>query len=208
MVQEARALIDSAFQLSSISLAWVKILNFKLQQLQPILQIEGSGGLDVPYLGYVETCLGIREIKVFDTDILLLIVPDSVHTMHTPITLRTLHIDMVIKLATKRELENLNKQWKRSLIVTKLTMKEAQSVNQEDAQIVSKIDSIVKIARDTTITPFGIIEVKGVISAPNHYKCVNVVIDDLPENQHCKDVAVMQQIQILKLGSNKIPVVL
>ena len=28
-------------------------------------------------------------------------------------------------LATKRELESLNKQWKRSLVVTKLTMKEA-----------------------------------------------------------------------------------
>ena len=77
-------------------------------------------------------------------------------------------------------------------------MKEAQLVNQEDAQIVSKIDSIVKIARDTTIIPFGTTEVKHVIRAPNHYKCINVEIDDLPENQHCKDVAVMQQIQILK----------
>ena len=60
-------------------------------------------------------------------------------------------------------------------------MKEAQLVNQEDAQIVSKIDNIVKIVRDTTIIPFGTTEVKGVIKAPNHYKCVNVVIDDLPE---------------------------
>ena len=77
-------------------------------------------------------------------------------------------------------------------------MKEAQLVNQEDAHIVSKIDSIVKIARDTTITPFGTAEVKGVIKAPNHYKCVNVVIDDLPENQCCKDIVIMQQIQILK----------
>ena len=34
------------------------------------------------------------------------------------------------------------------------------------------------------------------------------MIDDLPENQHCKDVVVMQQIQILKPGSNKIPLVL
>ena len=85
-------------------------------------------------------------------------------------------------------------------------MKEAHLVNQEDAQIVSKIDSIVKIARDTTITAFGTIEVKGVIRAPNHYKCINVVIDDLPENQHCRHITVMEQIQILKAGSNKIPV--
>ena len=127
--QEASACIDSGTQLSSISLAWVKKLNLKPQQLWYILQIEGSGGLDVHYLGYVETCLGIPEIKAFDTDVLLLVVPDSVHTMCTPITLGTLHIDMVIKLATKKELESLNKQWRRSLIATKLTMKEAQLVN-------------------------------------------------------------------------------
>ena len=123
--------------------------------------------------------------------------------MHTTITLGTLHIDMVIKLATKKELESLNKQWKSSLIATKLTMKKAQIVNQEDAQIVSKIDSIVKIARDTTIVSFGTAEVKGAIKAPNHYKCVDVMIDDLPENQHCKDIAVIQQIQILKPGSTR-----
>ena len=163
--------------------------------------------MDVPYLGYVETHLGVPEFKAFDTDFLLLIVPDSVDTMHTLITLGILHIDMAIKLSTKKELENLNKQWKRSLIATKLTMKEAQLVNQEDTQIVFQIDSVVKTARDT-VTPFGTIKVEGVIRAPNHYKHINVVIDDLPENQCCKDVAVMQQLQILKPGSIKIPVVL
>ena len=41
-------------------------------------------------------------------------------------------------------------------------------MNQKDAQVVSKIDSIVKIARDTTVIPFGTTEVKGVIRTPNH----------------------------------------
>ena len=85
-----------------------------------------------------------------------------------PITLGTLHIDMAFKLATTKELENFNKQWKRSLIVTELTMKEAQLVSPEDAQIVSKIDGILKIAKDTTIVQFGTIEVKGIIKTPNH----------------------------------------
>ena len=130
--QEARALLDSGSQLSAISLAWVNKLNLKPWQCHSILQTEGSGGLDVPHLGYVETHLGIPKIKAFDNDILLLIVPDSTHTHHTPITLGTLHIDMSIKLAMKKELENINKWWKRSLIATKLTMKEAQIVNPED----------------------------------------------------------------------------
>ena len=134
--QKARALIDSGSQLPSISLAWVKKLKLNLQQLHSMLQIEGSGGLEVPCLGYMETHLRVPEVKSFDTDVLLLRVPDSAHTTQTPIILGTLHIDMVINLVTKTELENLNKQWNRSLIVTKLAIKEAQLVNQEDAQIV------------------------------------------------------------------------
>ena len=105
------------------------------------MQIEGSGGLEVPYLGYVEAHLKVPEIKAFDQDVLLLIKPNSAHTQCTPITLGTLHIDMAIRLATERELQNLNKQWQRSLVATKLTMKEALIVNIEEGQIVSKLDS-------------------------------------------------------------------
>ena len=79
----------------------------------------------------------IPEIKAFDNDVLLLIMPVTQHTQCTPITLGTLHTDMAIKLVAKKELDNL-KQWKTSLIATKLTMKDTQLVNQEDTQIVSK----------------------------------------------------------------------
>ena len=51
-------------------------------------------------------------------------------------------------------------------------MKEVQLINQEDAQIVSEIDSVVKITKDATVTLFGTIKVKGVIRVPNHYKCI------------------------------------
>ena len=87
-------------------------------------------------------------------------------------------------------------------------MKEAQLVSSEDTQIVLRIDNILKIAKDTTIVPFGTIEVKGIIRNPKHYKYVNVVVNDLLENQHCKDTMIAQQIQVLKPGSNKIPVVM
>ena len=89
--QEARALLDSGSQLSTISFKWVKKLKLKPQQLQSILQTDGSGGLEVPYLGYVEVHLKIPGIKACDLDVLLLIVPDSAHTQYTPIMLGTLH---------------------------------------------------------------------------------------------------------------------
>ena len=93
-------------------------------------------------------------------------------------------------------------------MATKLTMKEAQIVGVDDKQITSKIDNILKLAKDTTIDPFGTIEVKGIIKTPNHYKHVNVVIDNLSKNQCFRDMTVAQQIPVLKPGSNKIPVVL
>ena len=98
---------------------------------------------------------------------------------------------MAIKLAAKRELKNLSKQWKRSLIATKLTMNEAQIVIQEDAQIVSKIQYCkgYQEYHHCSIWDYG-------SKTPNHYKCINVVIDDLPENQHCKDVVIVQQIKV------------
>ena len=207
--QETRALLDSGSQLSAISWTWVKKLKLEPKQLQSILQIEGSGGLEVPYLGYVEVHLRIPEVKAFDQDVLLLIVPNSTHTQYTPITLGTLHIDMAIKLATEEELRTLNKQWQRSLVATKLTMKEAQVLNMEEAQIVSQLDSDIKLVRDTTLGPFETIETKGILrKTPSHYKRMNVVVDDLGENRSCKDIAVVHQLQILKPGSDRIPVVL
>ena len=116
---------------------------------------------------------------------------------------------MVIRLATEKELKNLNKQWQRNLIATKLTMKEAQIVNIEEAQIVSKLDSNVKLTKDITPSPFRTAEEKGVLKkTPNHYKRVNVVVDDLAEGQHCKDIAIVRQLQILKPRSDRIPVIL
>ena len=135
--QETRALLDSGCQLSAISRAWVKKLNLEPGQLWSVLQIEGSGGLEVPCLGFVEVQLKIPEVKASDQDVLLLIVADNAHTQYTPITLGTLHIDMAIRIATEKELETLNKQWQRSLVATKLTMKEAQVLDIEEAQIIS-----------------------------------------------------------------------
>ena len=73
----------------------------------------------------------------------------------------------------------------------------------------SKLDSDVKLTKDITLSPFGTAEVKGVLKkTPNHYKRVNVVVDDLTEGQCCRDIAIVHQLQILKPRSDRIPVIL
>ena len=83
-------------------------------------------------------------------------------------------------------------------------MKGAQLVGVNGEQVLSKL----KLTQDTTINPFETLEVKGIVKTPNHYKCVNVVVDNLPEKKHCRDITAIQQIQTLKPGLNKILVVL
>ena len=140
---------------------------------------------------------------------LLLIVPDSAHMQYTPITLGTLHIDMAIKLATKKELETLNKQWQRSLIAMRLSMKGVQVMDVEEAQIVSQLDSSVKLTRDIVVGPFKTVEMKGILwKTPNHYKRMNIVVDDLQGKGSSKDIVVVSQLQILKAGLDRIPIAL
>ena len=49
------ALLDSGVQPSGISLKLAKKLGLKIYQLDTLLDTEGFGGNDVPYLGYVDT---------------------------------------------------------------------------------------------------------------------------------------------------------
>ena len=116
---------------------------------------------------------------------------------------------MAIKLASKKEVKNLNKQWQRSLIATRLSMKEEQVEDVEEAQIVSQLDSSVKLAKDIIVGPFERLETKGILrKTPNHYKRMNIVVDKLPEQKSSKDIIVVAQLQILKAGSDRVPMVL
>ena len=60
-----------------------------------------------------------------------------------------------------------------------------------------------------TLNPSGTVEAKGILKkTPNHYKRVNIVVDDLTEGQCCREIAIAHQLQILKPGLDRIPVIL
>ena len=59
------AVIDSGAQISAITKGMAKKMKLKVQKLQKLLRIEGTGGGKVPYKEYVEVLLqvpGVREI--------------------------------------------------------------------------------------------------------------------------------------------------
>ena len=79
----------------------------------------------------------------------------------------------------------------------------------EEAQIISRLDSDIKLVRDIIVGPFETVETKRILRyPPNHYKRMNVVVDNLKERRPYKDIAVVSQLQILKPGSDRISIVL
>ena len=79
----------------------------------------------------------------------------------------------------------------------------------EEAQIVSQLDSSIKLTRDIIVEPFETVEMKGILwKMPNHYKRMNIVVDDLQGKGSSKDIVVVSQLQILKAGSDRISIAL
>ena len=75
----------------------VKILGLEFLQLEILLHLEGSAGLEVPYLGYTELGLDIPGISKFDHDVLMMIYPDSKYSHKVPIIIGALHIDQMLE---------------------------------------------------------------------------------------------------------------
>ena len=120
------SLIDLGANMSAITKSFVEELQLEIKGLQTILDIEATGGGQVPYHGYVECRLKLPDIEKLDLDVLMLVVDDSPYGMRVPIQIGTLHIDMALDLASEEEKRKLNCQWKRAELVASLRMKKCK----------------------------------------------------------------------------------
>ena len=115
--KSVKALIDSGAQFSGILLKLVKQLKLPIQQLDHLLDIEGSGGIEDPYYGYVEARFKIPEIDEMNEDLLFLVMPDSKYTKRVPISLCTLHITRCLEMSQNKHLGNFSKPWQHALFL-------------------------------------------------------------------------------------------
>ena len=52
-------------------------MGLKINSLDKLLDIEGSSGISVPYIGYGEVNLKIPKIKAYDENALMMVMNDS-----------------------------------------------------------------------------------------------------------------------------------
>ena len=75
--EKVKGLIDLGVQVSSISDTFASKLGLEIKQLDTLLDLEPTGGGQVPYDGYVELCMQVPNVKAFDLDVLMLVIPES-----------------------------------------------------------------------------------------------------------------------------------
>ena len=102
--QTVKGLIDSGAQISSISDTFASKLGLRIKQLNTLLDLEPTGGGQVPYHGYVELRMRVPNVRAFDLDVLMLVIPESEYSRGVPITIGTIHIDEIIDLITDKEM--------------------------------------------------------------------------------------------------------
>ena len=83
--QKVKGLIHSGGQISSISDKFAKLLNLEVKKLETLLDLEPTGGGQVPYDGYVEVRLQIPNVQAFDLDVLMLVIPESEYSTRKPV---------------------------------------------------------------------------------------------------------------------------
>ena len=87
--------------MSTTTISQAKKMGLKIQNLESLLDIEGGGGIAIPYIGYVEVNLQIPESKNYNEDALMMVMNDSRYgKKKVPFAIGTIHIHTALKEMT------------------------------------------------------------------------------------------------------------
>ena len=109
--QRVSVLIDLVSQVLSISSWFCEDLTLQIQPLGRLLELERTGGSTIPYLGYVEVNLQILEIKNYNEDVLLLVIPTMTYFKKVLVMVGSKIIDQAMGKITKEELAKVTMTW-------------------------------------------------------------------------------------------------
>ena len=200
--QQVKGLIDSGAQVSSISDTFASKLGLEIKQLDTLLDLEPAGGGQVPYNGYVELRMRVPNVRAFDLDVLMLVIPESEYSRRVPITIGTIHIDEIIDLITDEELKIANRQWQRGIISRKVVMKQLHL--KENKDILDQVKGDVKLTRKIVIPPLETISVSGMTNINKHSKRVNIITEPRKD----EDLFTVPCYSYMRPGSKRVSVTL
>ena len=139
----------------------------------------------------------------------MLVVDDSPYGEKVPVAIGTLHIDMVLDLATKEELDNIGQKWQRGGLGRKIAMKQNVLPTQDIPFDLDSVAGSVRITKNVIIKPFHTVRMSAQSKVRHHHKNVHIITEDKDNNEReLPDIAVVPCYGVLKQGSDRVPIVL
>ena len=169
--------------------------------MQQLLDFEGFGGVDIPYIGYTELTLNIPEIEGFKREILTFVQKDSKYSAEVPLIIGTLSINEILACATAEELGKLSPAWYAGALGSQVLAKLAQL---EERPMIDQIDHYVRLMRDVTIPAMQVQKTISITKIPILTKRLNVMMEALPHREEIKGIEAIPSYEMFKQGGNRI----
>ena len=107
------ALLDIGSQVTHVSHDFCVANGIEINSLVKLVNIEGTGGDSIEYLGYAEASLSLpMGSHTFNTEALLLILPSTDYLKRVPVSIGTTITDMVVDFINQHKPDNMSKSWK------------------------------------------------------------------------------------------------
>ena len=111
--QPVTALLDTGSQVTHVSDDFCLANGIEIHPIAKLVNIEGTGGNSIEYLGYAEASLFLpMGCQTFSIEALLLVLPTTEYLRKVPVSIGTTITDMVVDFIKQNKPDNVSKSWK------------------------------------------------------------------------------------------------
>ena len=220
------ALIDMGAQVSSMSSQFCEGLVLQIQPLGQLLELEGTGGAAIPYLGFVEVNLQIPGVTNYNEDMLLLVIVTTTYSEMVLVVVGFKIIDRPLSLMTKGELTKATMTWREALqschvwVASTNLHKLRQSQNGRGSRplpskgwpcrgvkfCLNDVKGLVHTMQKVTIPHFSTVSVHTNSSVKGHCMWVHVFMELVPGTQLPAAVVLTVTYGELHPRSSRVPI--
>ena len=223
--REVTALVDSGAQVSNISVQLCEELDLKIQPLGWLLELEGTGGAAIPYIGFVEVNLQILGIRSYSEDVLLLAIPTTAYAERVPVMVGSKIIDRALSCMTAGELACATVTWQQAHFgavmsgLLQLSHSSSEKLKMENSSgegdpvevqkyLLDGVKGVVCTTQKVTIPPFQTINIKGYAGVKGHCMKVHVLMEPVLCPQLPAAMVPIATYGELHPGSSRVPICL
>ena len=192
------ALLDTGSQVTHISEAFCQANEIQINPLDQLVEIEGTGGDNMKYLGYIEATLTLPlGSRTFEIETLLLVLPSTDYQKRVPVAIGTTITDMVMVFINKTKPDNISRSWKAvCCAIQSKWLVQAQPDNKY----------LIRTTKPMTLPPFSTTTIRGSTKLRSHGMRLNLIAEPSNCTQLPASVQCTPTYCTLEPGSNRVAV--